>query len=138
MSPTSDQRERRGSARLPSTVSRPPSLTPERSPKEMHPYRIVALVLVLATGCASEKAKVPWIDVAREIGVPREEVASIAESAAKAHDLEIVGISKEGTDVIAVHLAKSRTASGGLIVYFRRSATGWVEDTSAIAPWDRK
>ena len=27
---TSDQRERRGSARLPSTVSRPPSLTPER------------------------------------------------------------------------------------------------------------
>lgn len=104
----------------------------------MHPYRIVALVLVLATGCASERAKAPWADVAREVGVPREEVASIAESAAKAHALEVVGIAKEGPDVIAVHLAKSRTDSGGLTVFFKRSGTGWVEDTSALAPWDRK
>ena len=105
----------------------------------MRVHRIVVLFFAFAIGCTSEQSGARWADTARKIGVPKEEVATIAESAAKAHKLEVVGISKEETkDIIVVYLAESRTASGGLTVFFNRSATGWIEDTTTVSSWNRK
>lgn len=61
---TSGQRERRESVRLPSTVSRPPPLTPERWAKEPMKKKILIPVAItaLVAGCASAPRGAELVD----------------------------------------------------------------------------
>lgn len=101
-------------------------------------HLIICFALIFAAGCASKPGEFRWEDDAQRMGMPKEEVELIVDSAAKAHNLVVVAISKDESDVISVYLAESRTAGGGLVVFFRKTESSWAEDPNLLSSWDRK
>lgn len=71
-------------------------------------------------------------------GIPKEEVVQLAASAADKHKLCAVTIFKEEDGRIGVLLATAISDTGGVIIYFKHSAAGWIEDDSEIGTWDEK
>jgi len=104
-------------------------------------------ILLLCASCAyrapttTENSSEPWSETSRQIGIPREELAAIAAAANQAHkasNLVIVGMVKgKEENTIQVIMAKSQTAGGGLIFFYKKTASGWVEDTNTFSWWDR-
>jgi len=115
---------------------------PERSPKAMQLPRFPpVLCCVLAAGCVSHEAtKKPdrWEEAAMRTGIPKEEVVQLATSAADKHKLCAVTVFKEEDGRIGVLLATAISDTGGVIIYFRHSAAGWIEDDTEIGTWDEK
>ncbi|MDX2110140.1 MAG: hypothetical protein SFY80_07870 [Verrucomicrobiota bacterium] len=81
-------------------------------------HRIISFALVFVAGCVSEQGDFNCKNAAGEMAASQGEVALIVQSAAKAYNLVVVGISQDEPDVISVYLAESCTASGGPIVFF--------------------
>jgi hypothetical protein len=104
-------------------------------------FLLIILSCILYTGCASsvsQKNALPWSTFAQKAGISREEAEAIASAAVKSRNLTVTGMAKEKDDEIAVSLGKSRTAKGGLVVFFKKTASGWVENTDSFSTWSQK
>ncbi len=71
-------------------------------------------------------------------GISKEEVVQLAASATDKHKLCAVTVFKEEDGRIGVLLATAISDTGGVIIYFKHSAAGWIEDDSEIGMWDEK
>lgn len=95
----------------------------------------IILFCVLFAGCASgAKTAEPWRAMALQGVISTEEATEIAASAAQKHQLVTVGLSKAG-DEIAVYLGKSRNAKSGLIVFYKKVDSRWVEIEDVFQQW---
>ena len=104
-------------------------------------------ILLLCTSCAhiasntTKNDAEPWSETSKQIGVPREELVAIAATANQAHKMDnlvVVGMVKDKEEnTIQVIMAKSQTAGGGLVYFYKKTTSGWVEDTNMFNWWDR-
>ena len=95
----------------------------------------LALILLMAAGCASDGMHRDWKAEAATLRVSEEEIVAIARSAHERHKLVVIRFDRIEKDAIAVFLADKPNRPHGILVIFRRVDGRWQEDPKSEGPW---